>query len=393
MPNPSDSVELDSRGTAALVSTLLDSLRRSDSVAGGGLVGVPTKIGVSIEPRPDGTTTVTVEVTGRPPAVGTVDRPSRPSSDGTIASLQWNRPGHGVVALIALQRLSQTQPAIVNAIQTLIDQDPRGRTSIADLAAWPDTIKRGSADARPETAAWHFIDIPFNVDDPGAPPAPPAGPSLLTAIPAQIEAFNAATSVVDRLDALAFVLHLIGDLHQPLHCATRISAMHPDGDKGGNGFAILGPSVKDDKGRSTRLKELHALWDAGLNISGPSDMEQRAEQLVAANPPESYAARLAIKDVLACALESFGVAKTVVYAGIEEDPSSPPQPSKAYLDRLIQVAADQGLVGGYRLADVLASRLNWADLVPAHGQGNSRRRNGTHHAPSSHRRPGGRLTA
>ena len=200
MPKSTESVELDPRGTAALVSTLLTSLRRSDGVAGGSLVGVPTKIGISIEPRSDGTTSVTVEVTGRPPASGTLDGASRSSSGGTVAGLEWNRPGHGVVALIAMQRLSQTHPAIVTAIQALIDQDPRGRTG---------------------------------------------------------------------------------------------------------------------------------------------------------------------------------------------DPSSPPEPSKDYLDRLVRVAADQGLVGGYRLADVIAEQLQWADLVPAHSGANGRRKNGAH-PPSSARRDRGR---
>jgi hypothetical protein len=385
MPNSSDSI--DPRGTAALVSTLLEALRRSDAVSSGGLFGLPVKIGVSIEPGEDGTTAVTVEVKGRPPAEAMLDRASRPTADGTVAGLEWNRPGHGVVAYIAMQRLGQTHPGIANAIDALLEKDPRGRTSIADLAAWPDTIKRGTPDARPETAAWHFIDIPFDVDNPAAPPKPPAGPSLLTAIPAQIEAFNQATSVQDRLDALAFVLHLIGDLHQPLHCATRISPQHPQGDRGGNGFAILGPRVKDDRGHSARLTNLHAFWDAALNITGPADAQQKAQQLVAANPAEHYADRLAIKDVRQCAIEAFGIAKTAVYAGIEENPASPPEPSKAYIKRAIQVAADQGLVGGYRLADVLGAQLLWPELARNGVSSHARRRNGASRpsARGSHR--------
>jgi hypothetical protein len=388
MPSSSESAAIDPRGTAALVSTLLEALQRSDAVTSGGLIGLPLKIGVSIEPGSDGTTAVTVEVKGRPAAEATLDRSSRPAGDGTIAGLEWNRPGHGVVAFIAMQRLGQTHPAIATAVETLLEKDPRGRTSVADLAAWPDTIKTG-AHARPETAPWHYVDIPFDVDDPAAPPQLPAGPSLLTAIPAQIDAFNHATSVQDRLDALAFVFHLMGDLHQPLHCATRISPQHPQGDRGGNSFAILGPRVKDDRGHSNRLTNLHAFWDAALNIRGPADMQQKAVQLVAAHPPDRYADRLAITDVAKCALEGFGVAKSAVYTGIEENPAAPPEPSKTYIKRAIQVAADQGLVAGYRLADLLAEQLAW-DLASNGVRSQGRRKNGTHPSPRTGR---ARITA
>jgi hypothetical protein len=60
--------------------------------------------------------------------------------------------------------------------------------------------------------------------------------------------------------ALRFVIHFVGDIHQPLHCATRVSHAHPEGDRGGNLFMV---AVSDENGSSHPAK-LHGYWDGEL---------------------------------------------------------------------------------------------------------------------------------
>ena len=55
--------------------------------------------------------------------------------------------------------------------------------------------------------------------------------------------------------ALRFLIHYLGDIHQPLHCATRVDYSYPDGDKGGNLFHL-----KSSQG----VSNLHALWDSAI---------------------------------------------------------------------------------------------------------------------------------
>jgi hypothetical protein len=95
---------------------------------------------------------------------------------------------------------------------------------------------------------WHFIDRPFTLDSTALPQVPE--PNAQT----RISDFRAvlASNSSDELKSydLSWLLHLVGDVHQPLHCATRVSAAKPGGDDGGNGVAL-----------STAPGKLHSFWD------------------------------------------------------------------------------------------------------------------------------------
>src|SRR5262249_48901498 len=115
-------------------------------------------------------------------------------------------------------------------------------------AFWADEIR----DRRPETARWHYVDIPLAAHD--YQPArdcqrTPRGDCIIAALEREraVLADHGATDQ-RRSEALRFVVHLIGDLHQPLHCAD-------DGDHGGNAVDVtfLG-----------RPERLHAVWDGGI---------------------------------------------------------------------------------------------------------------------------------
>src|SRR5262249_47503449 len=94
---------------------------------------------------------------------------------------------------------------------------------------------------------WHFVDLPFTRDNTALPTIPT--PNAQT----QITAFRAvlASNSPDKLKSydLSWLLHLIGDVHQPLHSTTRVSASKPDGDDGGNGVKLTSPA------------NLHRYWD------------------------------------------------------------------------------------------------------------------------------------
>src|SRR4029077_175920 len=184
--------------------------------------------------------------------------------------LAWNDVGHMAVAYIAYQRLNpatRTRAAALLKVNpdypNWVKQIPEG-TSPQDQemlifmirSTWADQIKHesgytpdgvpGSNGNLPEGAAsaqnigykdklqhryWHFIDIPFSVDGTKLPPVPT--PNAET----QIAAFRkvlAAASADDDLKSydLTWLLHIAGDIHQPLHCVTRVSSAEPDGDKG-----------------------------------------------------------------------------------------------------------------------------------------------------------------
>lgn len=125
-------------------------------------------------------------------------------------------------------------------------QLPLTATSVVEAAYWPDAI-------RPlgfyEYGPWHYIDLPLVRVIPANasqvhPQPPPATDNVLWAVE-----MGAATlrrpdvSPALKSAALRFVLHFVGDIHQPLHTASLYSMQFPNGDGGGNAFRVTGSSA------------------------------------------------------------------------------------------------------------------------------------------------------
>ena len=152
----------------------------------------------------------------------------------------WGVEGHQIVAHIAAREL--TSAARVQ-VQDLLGGDAEG--AMVEVSTWADEIQR----ARPNTAPWHFVDIP--IGSAGYDPGRDCRSDRC--VVAQIE--REKTILADRqlvppvrAEALRFLIHFVGDLHQPLHAVD-------NGDRGGN-------EVRVSIGR--RQINLHAVWDTAL---------------------------------------------------------------------------------------------------------------------------------
>jgi hypothetical protein len=188
---------------------------------------------------------------------------------------------------------------------------------------------------------WHFVDTPFSKDGTALPAIP--SPNAET----QIGAFRAVLASDDSSDALksydlAWLLHLVGDVHQPLHCSTRVSGHDPDGDSGGNDVAL-----------SCTKCELHAYWDDLLG-SGKSlaTAMKVARKLPAA--PADLASKM---DEAVWIKESFDVTPGVVYAV----PIGPGDGPFSLTPEYRAAAKDEGqqrvALAGARLARLLNAEL------------------------------------
>ena len=155
-------------------------------------------------------------------------------------ALSWGTEGHRIVAEIAEQLL---EPDTAHKVRDLLALE--NATTLADAANWADQI-RGQ---RRETAPWHFVDIPISAPAYDAARDCPQNNCVV----AKIEQFtaelrDASLPPRERLEALKFVVHFIGDVHQPLHASD-------NGDRGGNEIRVK------FLGRRTNL---HAVWDTGI---------------------------------------------------------------------------------------------------------------------------------
>lgn len=145
----------------------------------------------------------------------------------------------------------------------------------------------------------------------------------------------------ERVDNLSWLIHLFGDIHQPLHCIEHISDLHPGGDRGGNSFLLKG-----------KAKDLHSLWDSSVNFKNEPE-NQIAVDIVKEHSRASLKSDLQNTNVEDWARASFMLAKKFAYAPLHENPSAPPTPSKAYLKKAEEIGRRQAALAGCRLSDRL----------------------------------------
>lgn len=173
----------------------------------------------------------------------------------------WGCAGHHIVASIAKQHLSaraleatsellESQPIDPNLARYCKDEaaDP-----FVNAATWADDVKRAEG-----TGTWHYIDIPRSLTHGDLSPfCEPVGPMrdgsrtgcVVSAIRDQLGVLKNG-SPIDRARALRHIIHLVADLHQPLHVTD-------NNDRGGNCVLL-------HLGTNSETTNLHALWDSGI---------------------------------------------------------------------------------------------------------------------------------
>lgn len=198
----------------------------------------------------------------------------------------WGHDGHRVVAKIAAKNLTAATRAKLVAI--LGTTDAGLEEAMAAASTWPDEINKTATGTR----EWHFIDVPVNSPFSVAGLCP-GNNCVLDRINEMIQRLQgnqtgftlAAPPTPPRpmvSQEVAFLVHFIGDIHQPLHSAN-------NGDRGGNCINLKKPIPHAG---GTPTKEVHALWDvdevlavfqdlAGSKTAGMSDEDNTASVLSA----------------------------------------------------------------------------------------------------------------
>jgi len=310
----------------------------------------------------------------------------------------WHNAGHMTIARIAYLELSEAQKIHIARIlkahphyaRFLAAECPAGvaenEWAFMRAAVWPDWVRpdwprfmkeNPRADGEEVSrkynrGPWHYINLPFVLPEDPPVTAPKDLPPpdydaqgepghVLTALKKSMTLLRAA-DMSDECKAiyLCWLLHLAGDLHQPLHASTFVSSQFPYGDLGGNLFLVAaqkgGPAVN-----------LHFYWDAQLfsPASSYKDIEAKSEELRRAlefqrdKLPELKA--VTFKD---WADESFALARKVAYRDGRlpgrrakdkaelKDIKAPLLPDD-YAATAAQVAARRMVLAGYRIADQL----------------------------------------
>ncbi|MGA2498618.1 MAG: S1/P1 nuclease [Tepidisphaeraceae bacterium] len=224
-----------------------------------------------------------------------------PTHDATA----WSDSGHMVMACITYAELT---PAVRQKVVALLHKHPRYEQDLLagmpegfpdpDLyafmkaATWPDMVRsfQNPLHRTEHHANWHYIDYPLvSPADRQTlnPPSPAEGggevDNILKALAGIIAGLKDPHTPDDRKAVqICWLCHLVGDLHQPLHCVSLFSPQFPDGDKGGNLFLVSRAGGE--------VINLHAEWDGILGPAVTPHAVKLVAQNILANPNHQRAA-------------------------------------------------------------------------------------------------------
>jgi hypothetical protein len=291
-------------------------------------------------------------------------------------ALAWFDQGHMMVAAIAYDQLTPKAKARVAKLLALnkfptngkndAGRSDKAKATFMMAATDPDAIKMDrkhfkddgedptNAKKAPSPGSnsgftdkfmhkyWHYVDMPFSTDN-----TPLVQPPQINA-QERIALFRKtlASKVPDKLKAfdLVWLLHLVGDVHQPLHATSRFTHDGTMGDRGANEVKLCASPCKD---------ELHAFWD-GI----PGDSANVSAAIGAAGGlPKADPAQASISDEAAWVQESFQAAQQSVYVDPIGPGNGPFTLTDAYKTDAKKVADERIALAGARLANLLNAEL------------------------------------
>jgi len=271
----------------------------------------------------------------------------------------WGPEGHGMIAAIAEASLA---PAARVEVQRLLKLE--SQTRLDEISSWADAVR----DARPETAPWHYVDIPlksksyrqsrdchYDKDNNRVQELT----CVVVILPKWVATLADKTKPdPERLEALKWIVHFAGDVHQPLHA-------EDNKDRGGNAVHVTYFGEE---------KNLHSIWDGeviehrygwklGPNFSFDHDAIRKAaaaiDKKIAAHSRKTWLAQGASAnlgaEVKGWANWSHGLAAPA-YANLPASPR-PPGWEKGYQAYAWPVVKVQLSAAGVRLAGILNQAL------------------------------------
>ena len=316
----------------------------------------------------------------------------------------WDHPAHMTTAAVAFAEIEREKPEIMEKLELLMMAHPdigpfrvaagdtrgkeRAKLMFIEGARWADDTK-GTVFDRP---TWHTARWAVIADD--APPEAIAAAEARKNRPIgqAIEALamnwamlqSSETSASERASALSWLLHIVGDIHQPLHVSEFYSKQFPDGNAAGTQEYVMDPV-------NEMPMPLHLLWDSNIYRSTESsDIDQNALDLVKKFPRSSFPELKGLEgpgDFEKWARESHKVAAEFSYGyGIETATDPEVDPAKAvekmvayimmgispledapavpaeYWDKLQQIAQMRITLAGYRIADLVIAAADQIEL-------------------------------
>jgi hypothetical protein len=289
----------------------------------------------------------------------------------SLPAYPWDSAGHKVVAYIAWQQMTpETRDRVIKILRDAPEDAqlstfymPYGSQSVAArqreffmiAATWADMIKDRDLEVRNKkynNSNWHYFDTLWTEKNGKVVilPAGNEGGHLMEKLADLDKVIRSNASNEEKAIAIAWLEHLIGDLHQPLHTTARVLGGDNDkGDQGGNLFSLR------PKGSKEKLN-LHSFWDEILEQTSPNTADlcegdylgPIGDSIIKEFPYAAVKSRLADDKYDVWEKESVDIATTQVYKDVKRYEN----PSDKYKKKALGIARERLALAGYRLADL-----------------------------------------
>jgi len=266
-----------------------------------------------------------------------------------VAAFAWSALGHRLVGALAQAKLN---PKAAAEVATLLQGEPT--PTLAGVATWADDLRTTDPEHFRATSRLHYINAAGGGCNFDLARDCPDGNCAVVALERETAILgDPSKPLAERRDALKWVVHLVGDLHQPLHANSRT-------DRGGNQFQIsLRTTIQPE---AFALKQyvdgvqgtnLHSVWDFYILANRKLDLNAYVAALQAAPSPTAATEARASDAPLQWAEES---------CRLTEQPGLYPPDNKHkmtshYLDQMRPLAEQRIQIGAIRLADLLNKTL------------------------------------
>jgi len=292
-----------------------------------------------------------------------------------LSTQAWDETGHKLTGYIAWSRMTPDVRARVIKILLASPEDAQLSTFYASygsrtletrqreffmlVATWADIVRDRNFAVRFQKYAhsnWHYSDTMWQVQNGKVVelPMPADGGGL--AVPQMIEfdkvARDPAVPDAQKAIAIAWLEHLIGDIHQPLHASARVSDLEPKGDMGGNTFLLTPKDTPREK-----QENLHWFWDSIIVRAMPNTKDQCdadyldpiAQDIMKDYPFAKMQSRLDLGDFNGWRKESFEIASTKVFP---PDLNRFEFPSDKYKKEALKISEERIALAGYRMGEL-----------------------------------------
>lgn len=293
----------------------------------------------------------------------------------SVPVLGWDDVGHKTTAYIAWQRMSpEAREAVIRILRAAAEdsdlsvyyqsygaepEQVRKLEYFMLASTWADIVRDRALETRYRKyhhSNWHYDDMFWKQISGGVELLrgfDEGGVAVDKLVEFDKVIRNASANDKDKAIAIAWIMHLIGDLHQPLHTSARVTDTEPKGDQGGNLFLITPEGTPRES-----QQNIHWFWDSivvrNIPLKGETCerdyIESIAKRIMKRHPFTSVSGILKLGAYEDWRNESFAYNATDVFS---PDLVRFQTPSEKYKRNALRVAEQRLALAGYRLGETL----------------------------------------